>query len=373
MTTIRESGFVLKIATGQAIGVTNEADLNPANQSSGSALLGEVLTADGSGGASWSAESGLGDVTGPAGGVSDGDVCVFSGATGKVIKRPTGAVDFAGQQASNLDQSNLTPASMSSGAATLGQLLTAGGGGATSWQDPPASINLPGSSTDDALVRWDGVSGDTVADSGVTLSDAGAMVFPSAGSISKPSTGASSEAFGSGALAQAASSLCVGRSSFATTAGLNSAAIGNPATVSAENAVAVGNTVVASGARATSVGFGSFCGGPDGVALGYNASINGAATGAIAVGSGATVVSGHTNSIAIGASAATTAANRVTFASALEVEIGQGLGVWGATPPASQPLKINDPAGGATVDAESRSAINAILDVLEGAGLVASV
>lgn len=53
--------------------------------------------------------------------------------------------------------------------------------------------------------------------------------------------------------------------------------------------------------------------------------------------------------------------NRVTLAA--------GLGVFGVAPPAAQPAKINDPSGGATIDAEARTAINAIIDVLEGAGL----
>jgi len=49
-----------------------------------------------------------------------------------------------------------------------------------------------------------------------------------------------------------------------------------------------------------------------------------------------------------------------------------GLGVWGATPPGSQPAKINDPAGGATQDTEARAAVAAIIDILEGAGLSAA-
>ena len=34
-----------------------------------------------------------------------------------------------------------------------------------------SSITLPGSSTDNAIVRWDGTGGATVQDSGVTVSD----------------------------------------------------------------------------------------------------------------------------------------------------------------------------------------------------------
>lgn len=57
----------------------------------------------------------------------------------------------------------------------------------------------------------------------------------------------------------------------------------------------------------------------------------------------------------------------------MELQMGMGIGVWGVSPPATQPLKINDPSGGAIVDTEARTAINAIIDVLEGAGLSASV
>ncbi len=39
----------------------------------------------------------------------------------------------------------------------------------------------------------------------------------------------------------------------------------------------------------------------------------------------------------------------------------------------SQTAKIDDPAGGGTVDAEARTAINAIIDALENVGITASV
>jgi hypothetical protein len=50
-----------------------------------------------------------------------------------------------------------------------------------------------------------------------------------------------------------------------------------------------------------------------------------------------------------------------------------GFAAWGVTPPGSQPVKIADPTGQANdLDSEARTAINAILDVLEGAGLSAA-
>ena len=51
---------------------------------------------------------------------------------------------------------------------------------------------------------------------------------------------------------------------------------------------------------------------------------------------------------------------------------GSNAGLYGVTPVA-QAAKINDPSGGATVDSEARTAINAIIDALEGIGITASV
>lgn len=41
-------------------------------------------------------------------------------------------------------------------------------------------------------------------------------------------------------------------------------------------------------------------------------------------------------------------------------------------PAGTQAAKINDPSGGATTDAEARTAINAIIDALEAFGITAS-
>lgn len=41
-------------------------------------------------------------------------------------------------------------------------------------------------------------------------------------------------------------------------------------------------------------------------------------------------------------------------------------------PAGTQVAKINDPSGGATTDAEARTAINAIIDALEAFGISAS-
>ena len=48
----------------------------------------------------------------------------------------------------------------------------------------------------------------------------------------------------------------------------------------------------------------------------------------------------------------------------------RGVGMHGVTPPTSQPAAISDPSGGATIDAESRTAISAIIDALELHGIL---
>ena len=52
------------------------------------------------------------------------------------------------------------------------------------------------------------------------------------------------------------------------------------------------------------------------------------------------------------------------------LQVDAGLSAFGATPPASQPAAIADASGGATVDAEARTAINALLAVMRANGLI---
>lgn len=54
-------------------------------------------------------------------------------------------------------------------APTAGQILQASSSSAAGWVDLPLSI--PGSSTDNALIRWNGASGNAIQDSGVILDD----------------------------------------------------------------------------------------------------------------------------------------------------------------------------------------------------------
>lgn len=57
----------------------------------------------------------------------------------------------------------------------------------------------------------------------------------------------------------------------------------------------------------------------------------------------------------------------ITLGGELSVASGGSISAAG-----SQAANIADPAGGATVDSQARAAIAAILDVLEGAGLMAA-
>jgi len=64
-----------------------------------------------------------------------------------------------------------------------------------------------------------------------------------------------------------------------------------------------------------------------------------------------------------------------TFTDFIKIKSGEAtlqMGLYGVTP-VVQATKISDPSGGGTIDAESRTAINAIIDALEGLGVSASV
>jgi hypothetical protein len=124
-----------------------------------------------------------GDVVGP-GSATDDNLAAFDGTTGKLLKDSgiaTGDVvladasltDFAvvcGDTASKNVQSI-------AGLGTSGQVLTSNGAGALPTFQAAAAgdVTGPGSSTDNALSRWDGTGGDTLQDSTVLVSDNGEM------------------------------------------------------------------------------------------------------------------------------------------------------------------------------------------------------
>ena len=182
---------------------------------------------------------------------------------------------------------------------------------------------------------------------------------------------------------------CTVIGSFAVSTGSNSVAVGLRASVEGTG-VAVGsdatatNSAVAVGEDATTTVPGVCIGrdadltGAGGIAVGQNANVSQA--GGVALGQSA-IVSGAADGIAIGNGASATSGG---------IAIGNGISVtsggrWGASlrvdgnfaangkVPVAQAAKIDDPSGGATQDAEARTAINAIIDVLEDTGLAALI
>jgi len=61
---------------------------------------------------------------------------------------------------------------------TASQYIKTDGSGNLSWDDPTGSITLPGSSTDHAIVRWDGAGGATIQDSSVIVDDSDNIACP---------------------------------------------------------------------------------------------------------------------------------------------------------------------------------------------------
>lgn len=61
-----------------------------------------------------------------------------------------------------------------------GQVLTAGGSGVIYWGNPPSGgVTGPGSSTDNAVVRFDGATGSVIQNSSATIDDLGKITAPS--------------------------------------------------------------------------------------------------------------------------------------------------------------------------------------------------
>ncbi len=111
----------------------------------------------------------------------------------------------------------------------------------------------------------------------------------------------------------------------------------------------------------------------DAAILGSSAAVNAAS--ATALGKEATVAATHTGSVAIAFRSLTTAAQRTTIGRVgglstelQQLQVSNGFAAFGIAPPASQPAKITDP----TDLASALTAIAAIIDVLEGAGLSAA-
>jgi len=186
--------------------------------------------------------------------------------------------------------------------------------------------------------------------------------------------GAGSFIAGPGASSAGATCVCIGRN--AQSSGDDSVLIGDQPEGQGNEAVGVGIDVIAT-QGSTCVGAVSQANsGTFQTLLGYGSAANNAGTGGIGI--GYNVVVGHNNAACIGTDSVTTAANRLTVGTIsgtqdMELQVGLGFSAFGVTPPGSQPTKVSDPTGGVTQDSEARTAINAIIDVLEGAGLSAAV
>jgi len=159
-------------ATGSDLTVPGTASLGGTTFPAAPGAVGEVLTMTGVATAGWQTNAG-GDVYGPASSTVHA-VSRFADATGKVVDEcPVPVTLSDAGHLSGLAQLDVAGVTYPTAAGVAGQVLALTGGGTTStWS--PALLGV-GSSTDNALMRWDGTSGDTPQDSGVLLDDANNM------------------------------------------------------------------------------------------------------------------------------------------------------------------------------------------------------
>jgi hypothetical protein len=237
----------------------------------------------------------------------------------------SGGGDLTADRTLSVNQAALDPASMSSGAATLGQAPLADGLGGVEWGDITAGVTGPESATDEALARYDGATGGIIQNSGVTLTDAGLMTFPTNGNISKPSTGASSEAFGLGAVA-GGSSVAVGQDAIST--GGASTAVGRGSDALANSSSSFGYLAACSGiaTASTAVGQGSSISAADCVAVGAGAAISVASPSATAIGRDSAIGSTSAGATALGRNASIGSGNAGAVAIGRNTVISNSLG-----------------------------------------------
>lgn len=218
-------------------------------------------------------------------------------------------------------------------------------------------------------VTWDGTK--LVIGSGQVISSPGSGgALTEQFGVDADAAGEEANAFGSDARALGKHSSSYGHGSRAT--GISTSAYGHTSSASGTAATSLGALANATGNNSLAAGYSALAYGQQGTAIGRSAQVQAGKTEGVAVGYASVV--GHAYGVSIGARAVTTADNRCTIGTIggswdKELQIGLGFAAWGGTPPSVQPSKISDPSGGTTIDTEARTAINAIIDVLEGAGL----
>lgn len=127
-----------------------------------------------------------------AGLVSSSGQSDFNGSNGTTISVDTSTIaNLSGAQTltnKTLTAPNLTgDLKVNNVSGTAGQTIVSDGAGGLAWGagggGGSGSFNGPETSIDNAIVRYDGTTGDTALDSLVTISDLGAITAPSVGSI----------------------------------------------------------------------------------------------------------------------------------------------------------------------------------------------
>jgi trimeric autotransporter adhesin len=191
------------------------------------------------------------------------------------------------------------------------------------------NVSSSTTSTDNAVVRYDGTTGLAIQNSAVTIDDRGnlagvgnistATVF----SIGNSASVAGSNAIAIGTSASATNDSAVAIGELAKANKTAAFALGAGTIASGDASTAIGYLAEATNSYATAIGYDSSATGANDVAYGHTAVATGgssiaigegpqaSAAGSIAIGTSA--VSSHTTSVAIGAFATTTAANQLVL------------------------------------------------------------
>lgn len=197
------SGLTLRGATSGTIAL--QAASTTTSQTltlpSASASANQFLRNDGTGLLSWSSPAGGGNVTGPASSTNTA-VARYNGTSGTALQDSGVTIDGS----NNVSASGFTMRGATSGtvalqagattasqtltlptsAAGAGQYLTNDGTGLLSWSSPAGGGNVlgPGSSTNTAIARYNGTTGTSIQDSGITIDGANNILGAANASVS---------------------------------------------------------------------------------------------------------------------------------------------------------------------------------------------